>query len=323
MKVLHWHVHGSWSTSFVAGAHDYVVPLLPDRSADGGGRARSWDWPASAREVPADQLRDEPLDVVVLQRPHELELVERWTGRRPGHDLPAVYLEHNAPTGHAVRSRHPVADRDDIPVVHVTWFNQMAWDCGRAPTSVVEHGIIDPGHRYTGERASLAAVVNEPVRRWRVAGTDLLLRIAGELDVDVHGIDSHLLPAAAAEHGVDLPATRVHNLSQQELHDRIASHRAYLHPYRWTSLGLSLLEAMMLGMPVLALATTEHPRAVPDGAGLVSNDLEELLATARRWMDDPEEARAAGLVAREHALGHYGIDRFLADWDRVLAQAAR
>ena len=52
------------------------------------------------------------------------------------------------------------------------------WDCGRAPTMVIEHGIPDPGHRYTGGIDRLAAVVNEPVRRWRVAGTDLLLAMA-------------------------------------------------------------------------------------------------------------------------------------------------
>ena len=40
----------------------------------------------------------------------------------------------------------------------------------------------------------------------------------------------------------------------------MARRRLYLHPVRWTSLGLSLLEAMHLGMPVVALATTEVPR---------------------------------------------------------------
>ena len=43
-----WHVHGSWTTSFVAGAHDYVLPLLPDRGRDGLGRARTWHWPETA-----------------------------------------------------------------------------------------------------------------------------------------------------------------------------------------------------------------------------------------------------------------------------------
>lgn len=326
MRVLLWHVHGSWTTSFVSGAHDYVLPLLPDRGPDGLGRARTWDWSASAREVPVDQLADEPLDVVLLQRPHELELVRRWTGRRPGLDIPAVYVEHNAPTGHAVRSRHPLTEGDQagrVPVVHVTHFNAMAWDCGNAPTVVVEHGIPDPGYRYTGERESLAVVVNEPVRRWRVAGTDIVLRFAREVGVDVYGMGMAQLGAVAAEHGIRLDGRLHDDLPQARLHEVVGRHRGYLHPYRWTSLGLALLEAMTAGLPVLALSTTEAPEAVPADAGLVTNDLDALVSTARRWMHDPDEARERGLAARRAALARYGLKRFLDDWDRLLEEVTR
>ena len=35
MRILAWHVHAAWMTSFVQGPHEYYVPVLPDRSADG------------------------------------------------------------------------------------------------------------------------------------------------------------------------------------------------------------------------------------------------------------------------------------------------
>jgi len=31
MRILLWHVHGSWTTSFVQGGHDYLLPLTPGR----------------------------------------------------------------------------------------------------------------------------------------------------------------------------------------------------------------------------------------------------------------------------------------------------
>src|SRR5919107_834268 len=167
MRILLWHVHGSWTTSFVQGRHEYLLPLTPDRDRDGLGRATSWDWPASVEEVPVDGLTDADFDLVVLQRPHEPDLVRRWTGRTPGRDVPAVYVEHNTPGGDVPFTRHPLADRSDIPVVHVTHFNRLFWDCGRAPVDVIEHGIVDPGHRYSGEWARAAVVVNDPVRRGR------------------------------------------------------------------------------------------------------------------------------------------------------------
>ncbi|SDQ04055.1 glycosyltransferase [Quadrisphaera sp. DSM 44207] len=325
MKVLLWHVHGSWTTSFVQGRHEHLLPLLPDRGPDGRGRARTWDWPASAREVPVADLAAERPDAVLLQRPHEAELLHRWTGLRAGVDVPAVYVEHNAPPEHAARTVHPLADGLPaelggalVPVVHVTAFNAVMWDGGRAPVRVVEHGVVDPGYAWTGERASLAVVVNEPVRRWRVAGTDLLLRVSRDVDVDVHGMGM----AALLERAPHL-AGRVHeDLPQAQLHARLAAHRGYFHPYRWTSLGLALVEAMTAGLPVLALATTAAPESVPAAAGLVSNDVDALVATARRWMADPAEARERGLAGREHALVRFGLGRFLADWDAVLHEVA-
>jgi len=318
MRVLLWHVHGSWTTSFVQGDHEYVVPLLADRGPDGRGRARTWDWPAVVREVHADRLADIDVDVVLLQRPHEPELLRRWTGWRAGVDLPTVYVEHNAPTGHAAATRHPMADQDAVPVVHVTSFNAVMWDCGSAPTAVIEHGVVDPGYRYTGELESLTAVVNEPVRRWRVAGTDLLLAMSQSVPVEVYGMGLDALIERAPQF-----AGKVHDLPQHRLHDRIGHHRAYLHPYRWTSLGLALIEAMTLGMPVLGLPTTAAPEAVPESAGVLSSDLDVLRRTARRWTNEPDEARECGRAARRHALGRFGLRRFLDDWDALLKEVTR
>jgi hypothetical protein len=327
MRVLMWHVHGSWATSFVQGDHDVILPTTPDRGPEGRGRADTWDWPERAREVAARDLHDEPLDVVVLQRPEEVELCERWTGRRPGRDLPAVYVEHNTPRGDPVATRHPVADDErlsDVPIVHVTHFNAVMWDNGKQPVIVVEHGVPDPGHLYDGSDASIAAVVNEPVRRLRVVGTDLLLELARDVPVHVYGMGMSALSELAGDEGLPDLADRLHeDVPQHRLHTELARHRAYLHPFRWTSLGLSLIEAMLLGLPVLVLATTEAPVAVPPEAGLVSSDLTRLREQAQRWLARPDEARERGAAARRHALDQYGLPRFLADWDAVLGEVAR
>lgn len=325
MRVLMWHVHGSWTTAFVQGDHEVVLPLAPGRGPEGRGRAQTWDWPPNAREVPVDRLRDEQLDCVVLQRPEEVDLCERWTGRVPGRDLPAVYLEHNTPRGPAVETQHPVVSDPrlrGVTVVHVTDFNALVWDCGDSPTMVIRHGVPDPGYRYTGRDHSVAAVVNEPVRRWRVAGTDLLLGLASEVPVHVYGMGMEPLLKEARRR--DVGRLEVHeDVPQSQLHDVLGRHRAYFHPYRWTSLGLSLIEAMMIGLPVLAVAATEAPAAVPPEVGLASSDPRALAAQARRWLDDPIEARSRGRAGREHARATYGLPRFLAEWDLLLKETTR
>jgi hypothetical protein len=307
MRILLWHVHGSWTTALVQGGHEYLLPVLPDRGPDGRGRARTWEWPAAAVELPPDELAEAPIDVVLLQRPEERALCERWLGgRRPGLDLPAVFVEHNAPQGRVAEMRHPLADRPELTLVHVTHFNDLFWDAGATPTRVIEHGIVDPGHRYTGELARCAVAINEPVRRGRVTGTDLLGRFECAAPLDLYGIGTGRIG------GVEDPP-------QAQLHTEMPRRRLYLHPLRWTSLGLSLIEAMHLGMPIVALATTEAPDAVPPEAGLVSTNVDRLCEEIRRLMHEPEEARERGAQARRAALARYSLERFLDDWDDLLA----
>jgi hypothetical protein len=308
MRVLLWHVHGSWTTAFVQGRHEYFVPVLPGRPDDGLGRASSWEWPASVVEVTPAQARHLDVDVLVLQRPSELAvLAARWLGRVPGRDVPVIYLEHNTPDAPVAAMRHHTADRRDLLLVHVTHFNALFWDSGSTPRRVIEHGIVDPGWRYTGELTKAAVVVNEPLRRGRVVGTDLYATFREAADLDLFGMGTEELGGAS--------------LSQAELHAELPRRRVYLHPFRWTSLGLSLIEAMHLGMPIVALATTEVGEAVPAAAGVVSNRIATLQAALRDFLADPSAAEAAGRAARAVALERYGLERFLADWDDALNDA--
>lgn len=317
MRVLVWHVHGGYLDALLRGEHDWVLPLNPSRDSWGRGRAgRRW---TRAREVEFGRLRSEALDAVILQRPEEIDLVHSLTGLRAGRDLPAVYLEHNTPRVSAVDTRHPLAERSDIPIVHVTHVNQLLWDNGRAPTVVIEHGIPDPGYQYSGELERVAAVINEPVRRGRISGTDLLPRFAAVAPVDVFGMGGEELAAAVPS---DIAVTAAGDLPTAHLHAELARRRVYLHPFRWTSLGLSLLEAMHLGMPVLALAMTDAPHAVPADAGLVSADLEELRSRLRLYLADSDLARLDGVAARRHALERYALAPFLQRWDGLLHEIA-
>ncbi|MGK5533580.1 glycosyltransferase [Streptomyces sp. URMC 129] len=321
MNILLWHVHGSWTTAFVQGTHSYLVPVLPDRGPDGLGRARTWTWPESVTELPPERLRDAPVDLVVLQRPHEAALAERWLGgRRPGRDVPAVYVEHNAPDGDVPHTRHPYADRDDLTLVHVTHFNRLFWDNGTTRTAVVEHGVVDPGHRWTGELARAAVVVNEPLRRGRTTGTDLLPELARAAPLDVFGMGTEEL---ARRLGLSWDRCRSYDLPQSKLHDEMARRRVYVHPVRWTSLGLSLIEAMHLGMPIVGLATTEAVDAVPPDAGVLSTRPEVLARAAAAYLRDPDAAAEAGRAARHAALERYGLKRFLDDWDLLMEEVIR
>ncbi|MCM6772113.1 glycosyltransferase [Nocardia sp. CDC159] len=319
LNVLLWHVHGSWTTSFVQGRHNYLLPTDPALGEWARGRCGR-PWPDRVVEVAPAALRDAEIDVVLLQRPRELELVREWLGRVPGSELPALYVEHNTPREHAATTRHPLADHTDIPLVHVTNFNRLMWDNGRCPTRVIPHGVIDPGYLYTGEMPRAATTINEPVRRWRVTGTDLLADLSDAAPIDVYGIGTDTLHTV-----LNRTPDRISgcgDLTQATLHRELGRHRVFLHTPRWTSLGMSVIEAMYLGMPVVAVGTTEASASVPAEAGVVSTDPDILAEAVRQFIAEPVFAELTGKSARHWAQANFGIAPFVRRWDRLLTEQA-
>lgn len=316
--VLLWHVHGAWTESFVAGRHRYLIPVDDAHDSDGRGLSGR-HWP-NAEEVHLDDLSRVGVDMVVLQRPRDIDLFTACAGRRPGTDVPAVYVEHNTPRPHPVDSAHPVSDRTDIPVVHVTGFNRLMWDSGRAPTRVIDHGVVDHGVLYTGEVAAASTMINEPLRRWRTVGTDLLAPLSNYAPIDVWGLGTAELDESLRSDG----RVRGHgDVSGAAVLHEVARRRVYLHTARWTSLGLSLLEAMCAGMPVVSVASTMAALVVPAGAGVVGVDPAALGAALADFVADPAAAQLAGKTAREFVLAHYGLDRFLSRWNDLIEEVCR
>ncbi|WP_405164941.1 glycosyltransferase [Nocardia sp. NBC_01499] len=318
LNVLVWHVHGPWMNSFVQGEHRYLVPYDGRDGAPGSAWARGRSGPGTI-DIAPDDLADENIDVVVLQRPKELDLVSQWLRRSPGTDLPAVYVEHDTPHEHAALTTHPLAERTDIPLVHVTHFNRLMWDNGRCPTTVIPHGVRDPGLLYTGELHRAATIINEPMPRWRITGTDLLGPLSEAAPIDVYGTGTEGVHTA-----LRVSPERVcgaGDFTQDLLHTEVARRRVFVHTPRWTSLGLSVIEAMYLGMPIVALGTTEASASIPAEAGVVSPEPAILAEAIRQFMHEPVFAELTGKAARHWAQANFGIEEFLGRWDRLLADS--
>ncbi|HEV2108558.1 MAG TPA: glycosyltransferase, partial [Thermomicrobiales bacterium] len=309
LKILIWHIHGSYLNALARIDHEWYLPTKPGQPEGYGGRGPSFDLPPSLREVPAEAVRDLDLDLVIYQTPKNWgedagEILSPGQRR-----LPRVYLEHNTPQPDPVHTRHPVDDPETL-LVHVTHYNRLMWDNGRTPTAVVEHSVaIDPTVAYDGSLARGITVVNEMARRHRIAGYDLFLEAREAVPLDVAGMGSEAFGGLG-----DIP--------YRELHRRIAPYRFLFSPIRYTSLPLAVVEAMTIGMPVVALATTELPAVIEDGvSGFVSCDPAVLIDRMRRLLADPEYAASIGATARAVARGRFGLDRFTRDWNAAFERA--
>jgi glycosyltransferase involved in cell wall biosynthesis len=215
---------------------------------------------------------------------------------------------------------HPMGGRSDIPIVHSTDFNRVMWNNGRAPACVVMPAVADPGRLFTGDVPAAVTVIDEPLRRVRETGTDLLAEVGRRAPIDVWGVDSDALTAkfrATARIRGRGPVRRPQFLRQ------LARRRAYVHTARWTSLDVGLMEAMYAGLPVVAFASTMASTMVPVEAGVVSADTRTLAAATEMFVADHRAAAAAGKAARDYAVAHFGLKRFQAEWDAVIDELTR
>ena len=110
---------------------------------------------------------------------------------------------------------------------------------------------------------------------------------------------------------------------QLELPAVMAAHRFFFHPIRHTSLGLAVIEAMMVGLPVVGLATTELVTVIDSGRnGYVDTRRERLHGVMRELLRDKALAAQWGEAGRRTAFERFGIERFVEDWMRVLDEVA-
>ncbi len=307
LRVLTWHVHGSYLAALAHVPVDWYLPVKPGRPEGYGGRG-SLGAP-NLHEVPAEEVAGLEVDVVLTQSVRNWQ-VDRHevlsAGQRAG---PRVHLEHDPPQGHPTDTRHPVYDPEAL-VVHVTPFNRLMWDCGATPSRVIEHGVVAPALRATGELARGLVVVNHLARRGRRLGADVFARVRAEVPLDLVGMGAGELGGVG-----EVPAPELAAFS--------APYRFFFHPIRYTSLGLAVCEAMMLGLPVVGLATTELVTMIDDGrTGYVHTDPAVLVERMRALLADPDLARALGEAGRREAERRLGLERFATDWDETLHQVA-
>jgi hypothetical protein len=306
LRILTWHVHGNYLYYLTQVPHEWYVLSKPGRPPGYAGRAGELPWGDNVHDLPVDTLAAAELDCVLYQC-HDHYLHDRLGILTPEQQrLPRIYLEHDPPQEHPTDTRHPVQDPEAV-IVHVTHFNDLMWDNGVTPTRVIEHGVLlPPGVAYTGEKDEGIVVVNNLRKRGRRLGLDLYREARDRVPLTLIGMDAQAEGGHGEVRNVDVPAF-------------IAKYRFFFHTCRYTSLGLAACEAMMIGMPIVAPATTEIVTVIRSGFnGYVETRREALVEVMEELLHNPELARQWGRAARETALQRFNIERFVADWMAAL-----
>jgi glycosyltransferase involved in cell wall biosynthesis len=112
----------------------------------------------------------------------------------------------------------------------------------------------------------------------------------------------------------------VGELSHEEAMRTLAAASAFIFPSRTEGFPNVVLEAMVLGKPIVASDVGAIPEMLADGCGLVvpARDVDQLAGALRRVLDDEHLRTEMGIRARRRALTEYSIaavfEQYLTIW---------
>jgi len=306
LRILTWHVHGSYLYYLTQSHHTFYLPVKPGHPEGYGGRLGHFPWPSNVYDVPAEMVRELEFDCILFQSKKNYLNDQYEILSESQRHLPRIYLEHDPPQEHPTDTCHLVDD-PDILLVHVTSFNDLMWNSGQTPTCVIEHGVLVPDVPYTGELDRGIVVVNGLRSRGRRLGADIFERACEAVPLDLVGMGASDGNGLGEIPHAQLPAFQ-------------ARYRFFFNPIRYTSLGLAICEAMMVGLPIIGLATTELATVVENGvSGYVDTNLNQLIEMMQMLLHNPAEAHHLSVGARQYAQERFHIQRFIRDWDAVFA----
>lgn len=308
LRILTWQTHGSYLYYLSQAPHEFYVLSKPGRPPGHGGRSGTMRWGDNVHDMPVAEARHHQFDCIVFQDDEQYEKNQYEYLTAAQRALPRIYIEHDPPRAHPTDTPHPVDDPGTM-LVHVSHFNALMWDSGRTPWRVIEHGVlVPPDVSYCGDFNKGLVVINHLARRGRRLGADIFCEARKRVQLDLVGMGARELGGLGEIPHAELPAF-------------CARYRYLFNPIRYTSLGLAVIEAMMIGMPIVALATTEMATVIEnDVSGYIDTNPDTLAHRMRELAGNALLARQLGINARRRARERFGIERFCADWNALLRE---
>ncbi|MFL5811866.1 MAG: glycosyltransferase [Flavisolibacter sp.] len=301
MKIFTWHIHGSYLFFLSQGDYEIFIPVTKTKTEEGYyGRGHTFPFGKNVIEIPVDEVKSLQFDCILFQT-NKNYLVDQYEILSDAQrSLPKIYLEHDPPRQHPTDTKHIMQD-PSVSFVHVTHFNKMMWDNGAVETRVIEHGVLQPDAQYTGEIERGIVVINNLPARGRLLGLDLFLEARKHVPLDLVGMGTEELGLGEILHPV--------------LPEFVSRYRFFFNPIRWTSMGLAICEAMMLGIPVVGMATTELSSVLIDGhSGFIHTDINYLVRKMELLLEEPELAAKIGKEGKRVAQERFNIRRFTRQW---------
>jgi len=305
LKIFTWHIHGSYLFYLSQGNYDIYIPTKPEKTEGYYGRGETFPFGNNVIEVAAEEVKNQEFDCILYQTNQNYLVDQFEILSEAQRALPKIYIEHDPPRKHPTDTKH-ILNTPDVTLVHVTHFNKLMWDSNNTPTVVIEHGVTDSPVQYSGKLDKGIVVINNLPERGRLLGFDIFQEVKEHVPIDLVGMGT-------GHHGLG-------EVLHPQLPEFISQYRFFFNPIRYTSLGLAVCEAMMMGIPVVGLATTELSAVIANGkSGFIHTDINYLIDKMKLLINNPDLAHEMGQCGRAIALSRFNIKRFTHNWENLFS----
>lgn len=304
LKIFTWHIHGSYLYYLSQGDYDIYIPVNDEKNEGYYGRGKTFPFSNNVIEIEAENVRYLNFDCILFQTNKNFLIDQYEILSDEQQNLPKIYLEHNTPLKHPTDTEHVMNDADCV-LVHVTHFNKLMWKSNATMVKIIEHGITPSKYKYSGELERGIVVVNHIEQRGRITGWDIFKEVRKHIPLDLVGMGTK------QSGGLD-------EVLHPDLPEFISRYRFFFNPIRYTSMGLAVCEAMITGLPIVAIATTEYVTVIQNKVqGFISTDVNELISNMKLLLQNHSLALALGENAKQTALERFDIKRFIQEWKEV------
>ena len=305
IKVFTWHIHGTYLYYLSKCNITLYIPVDDKKEEGYYGRGNTFPYGENVVEVPVNMVKDCRFDCIIFQTNKNYLADQFQIFSAEQRKLPRIYLEHDPPAKNPTEQRHIMHD-PDVLMVHVTHFNRIMWHNENCKIHVIEHGVVKPSAVYTGELEKGIVVINHLHQRGRKLGVDIFLEVSKQIPLDLIGMGTK-------EYG------GLGEVLHPQLPSFISRYRFFFNPIRYTSLGLSVCEAMLIGLPVVALATTEYVTVINNAiSGIIHTDVDYLVKNMKELLKDKALATALGAEGQKVAEERFNIERFTKEWEETI-----
>jgi hypothetical protein len=341
LRILAYRWHTPFQYELHKLPHDFtLVTGLGTRYCD------HWDFAerpiaANVRMVPIERADPRDFDVAIAQFDEFVLSPKNTLGALPADwgtafkwfrenvSLPTIAVCHGMPQFHGQFDPkyakpdllQPIEDERrklvellaDTPVVTTSHQAEREWGFRRARTiwPASDPCEFPPGTFDRGVLTSLAAGTPRAHDRGRAMQDKVL---AGSTGL---ALETLFVPDPSPSlRGNEFAVARYRNYV-----DALRRHCAYFNPVQRIPMARSRIEAMLCGMPTVSAASDDVSMFIENGVnGFYSNEPDELRDQLLFIVRNPDRGREIGMRARTTALHEFHPERFVAQWQSVLAE---